>query len=487
MTCRADFNYNRRFPWSRKMIVMPMIVRTLCVGFISLASLLSAAAADELKAGVAVVDITPPVPWRMSGYFNERVSTGVKDPLLAKAVVFEQGDEKAALVFCDLVGVSLDVSVRARQKASQDSGIPIENIAITATHTHTGPLFFGALREHFHQRALARFGNDPNETLNYADELVKKLSAAIVDAKAKLQPVQLSAGFAEESRLSFNRRFHMADGSVRFNPGQLNPDIRRPAGPIDPQVGVVSIKSANENNPVAAIVAFALHLDTTGGTKYSADYPKFMQDRLRESFGKDFVSLFGAGTCGDINHIDVRTKEVRKPEQIGAMLADSVAGAMKSGAIALIAEPSLAVRSAKVDASLQNYPPSEIAAAREKMDSVGTRKLAFLDEVEVCKIVALQAFDGPSWPLEVQAFRLSDEAAIVTLPTEIFVEFGLAIKAASPFKTTMVIELANDSLGYIPTKKAFAEGSYEVVNSRVQSGAGEQLVETAIRLLKELK
>jgi hypothetical protein len=169
------------------------------------------------------------------------------------------------------------------------------------------------------------------------------------------------------------------------------------------------------------------------------------------------------------------------------MLADSIAGAMKSGAIASIDHPSFAVRSAKVDAALQSYSPSEIAAARDKMDDVGTRTLAFLDEVKVCKIVALQSFDGPSWPLEVQAFRLSDEAAIVTLPTEIFVEFGLAIKAASPFKTTIVIELANDSLGYIPTKKAFAEGSYEVVNSRVQPGVGEQLVETAIRLLKELR
>ena len=82
---------------------------------------------------------------------------------------------------------------------------------------------------------------------------------------------------------------------------------------------------------------------------------------------------------------------------------------------------------------------------------------------------------------------LSDETAIVTLPGEVFVELGLAIKAASPFKTTLVIELTNDSPAYIPTKKAFAEGSYEIVNSRIQPGGGEKLVEAAIRLLKELK
>jgi neutral ceramidase len=443
--------------------------------------------AAELRAGVAVVDITPPVPWRMSGYFTERVSTGAKDPLHAKAVVFEQGDTTAALVFCDLIGIPLDVSVRARQHASRATGIPVENIAITATHTHTGPLFFGSLRDHFHQRSIKRLGSDPNETLNYSDQLVKKLVGAIEEAKSKLQPVQIAAGYAEENRLSFNRRFHMRDGSVRFNPGQLNPDIRRPAGPIDPQVGLISLKSPGADNPFAAIVAFALHLDTTGGTEYSADYPKFMQDRLRESCGKDFVAQFGAGTCGDINHIDVKTKEVRKPEEIGRLLAETVEKALKSNALTPIAEPALAVRSAKVDAPLQHYSPSEMAAAREKLDDVGTRKLSFLEEVEVSKIAALQSYDGPTWPLEVQAFRLSRDAAVVTLPTEIFVELGLAIKAASPFKTTIIIELANDSLGYIPTKKAFAEGSYEIVNSRVQPGAGELLVETAIRLLKELE
>jgi hypothetical protein len=90
-------------------------------------------------------------------------------------------------------------------------------------------------------------------------------------------------------------------------------------------------------------------------------------------------------------------------------------------------------------------------------------------------------------PLEVQVFRLGPDTAIVTLPGEVFVELGLAIKAASPFKTTLVVELTNDSPAYIPTKKAFVEGSYEIVNSRVQPGSGEQLVEAATHLLKELE
>jgi hypothetical protein len=147
----------------------------------------------------------------------------------------------------------------------------------------------------------------------------------------------------------------------------------------------------------------------------------------------------------------------------------------------------LAVRSVTVDTPLQTYSESEIEKARQKMNLVGTRELSFLDQVEATKIVDLDRWPGGRAALEVQVFRLDRDTAIVTLPAEIFVELGLAIKAASPFKTTLVVELTNEGLSYIPTKKAFAEGSYEIVNSRVQPGSGERLVEAAIELLKELQ
>jgi NurA-like 5'-3' nuclease len=89
--------------------------------------------------------------------------------------------------------------------------------------------------------------------------------------------------------------------------------------------------------------------------------------------------------------------------------------------------------------------------------------------------------------MEVQVFRLDRDTAIVCLPCEIFVELGLAIKQASPFKRTLVVEICNDRPSYVPTRKAFAEGSYEVTNARVKPGAGEMLVDAAVELLKQLK
>jgi neutral ceramidase len=459
----------------------------ICLATILLGLQTAPCRGDELRAGVAAVDITPPVPWRMSGYFYERVSTGVKDPLQAKALVLKQGDVAAAMVFCDLVGVPREVSDRARTMVHQTTGIPRENVVITATHTHTGPLYYGPLRELFHQRAMERSGADPNESIDYPAKLVEQITSAVAKAASKLRPVEIAAGAAREDRLAFNRRFHMRDGSVRFNPGQLNPDIVRPAGPIDPDVGLLALKTAGADEPFAAVISYALHLDTTSGTEYSADYPRFLEEGLRKKFGSSFIALFGAGTCGDVNHIDVRTKEVRRAEEIGSLLAETVGRTLENDVLRPVVKPKLAVASAMVNAPLQTYTSAEVDDARQNLEIVGQRKLPFLDEVKAYSIVALQSYESSTLPLEVQAFRISDDVAIVTLPSEIFVELGLAIKAASPFKTTLVIELANDVLGYIPTKKAFAEGSYETVNSRVEPGVGEMLVETAVKLLNDLK
>jgi hypothetical protein len=448
------------------------------------------AAAEQLNAGVAVVDITPPVPFRMSGYFYERLSTGTKDPLHAKAVVFQQGDESAALVFCDLVGISSEISSAARTRASEATGIPVSHISISATHTHTGPLYFGSLHDHLHERRIARNGDDPHESSKYKAKLIDKLVSAIVEAQRSLQPVELAAGFALEDRLSFNRRFHMKDGTVRFNPGKLNPDIVRVAGPVDPDVGVLAIQDA-DGKATASLTTFALHLDTVGGTEYGADYPYYLQQALRREFGDDFQSMFGTGTCGDINHIDVRHSRPQKGHEearrIGEALAETVESAL---AKAKSNEPRLAVRRAVVVAPLQRYSEDELAAARADMFKVGQRKLPFLEEVKACTIidVALRDAHGDGQlRMEVQALRLDDETAIVCLPGEVFVELGLAIKRASPFARTLVIELCNDDPAYVPTRKAFAEGSYETVNSRIQSGGGEMLVGAAVKLLEELK
>lgn len=441
--------------------------------------------AEPFRAGTAEIEITPPVGYRMSGYFYERFSEGVKNPLKAKAIVFEQGDTKGSILFCDLIGISLDVSERTRNKLQKELSIPAENISVTATHTHTGPLYFGALREHFHKTTIDKEGKDIHEEINYPDYLVEQLSKVVKQAHDQLQEVNISAGFGFEDRIAFNRRFVMKDGKAKTWIGIKHPDVVRVAGPIDTEVGLVRFDSVKNNQPVSMITSYALHLDTVGGTHYAADFPYYLSQNLKDKFGPGFVSLFGAGTCGDINHVNTAKKERNKTEVIGNYLTESVAEALPK--LQKSSSPSLAIKHAYTGASKQEYTTSEIEEAEKNMNRMNDSKFNFYKKVKSRSIVEIQQYPEKTIPFEVHAFRLSPDVAIVTLPGEVFVELGMQIKQESPFETTLVIELANDCPGYIPTEKAFVEGGYETVNTRVVPGSGEKMARTAIQLLAELK
>jgi hypothetical protein len=149
-------------------------------------------------------------------------------------------------------------------------------------------------------------------------------------------------------------------------------------------------------------------------------------------------------------------------------------------------QPSLAVRAARFDVPVHRFPAERVEQARK--DLARSREIPFYTLVESTAVLDLERRAGKPYPLEVQAFRIDPETAIVTVPGEIFVELGLAIKRGSPFKTTIVIELANDNgVAYIPTKKAFEESGYEVLHSRLAAGSGERIVEEALKLLRELE
>jgi len=423
---------------------------------------------------------------RMAGYFDERFATGVHDPLKAKALVLRQGDKEIAMVFCDLVGVSLNVTTNARAQANRKTGIPVPNIMICATHSHTGPLFDDARSYYFHEAAVAKFGKDPHEPVHYPTFLIEKLVAVIGEAHSKLHAAQLEVGVATQENLTFNRRYWMKNSKVAFNPGQLNTNIVRPAGPTDTDVGILFARQPGAQRPFAGLTVFAMHSDTVGGSEYSADYAYYLQQMLRSAYSEDFISAFAAGTCGDLNHINVNKKENIKGFDVAERLGTTLGATVKSAHLTRITKPSLAVESTTLQIPLQQPTPKELADARSKTDKIGDPDTPFMAKVILVKNLDLLR-RGPTCPMEVQVVRLDSDTALVFLPCEIFVELGLAIKHASPFKKTIVISICNDRPSYVPTKKAFTEGSYEVTNARVKSGAGEMLVDAALKLLKEVK
>lgn len=453
---------------------------------ISAAGFLQAA---SLEAGFVVQDITPPQGWRMSGYFHERINTGTHDPLQAKVVVLRQEDVTAALVFCDLIGISRAVADQVRWRASSRSGIPEEHILVAATHTHTGPLYFGVLRDQFHEAAVREHGRDPVEWIDYEELLVERLADSIVRAERNTRPVRLEVASPRNHRVSFNRRYVMADRSVVFNPGKMNSNIVHAAGPLDPELETVAFLTPDRRKTLATFSTFALHLDTVGGTEYSADFPHYLEESLRRAFGPEFIAIFGAGPCGDINHIDVSNRIPQKghaeARRIGRSLAQSIIDSFTK--FHPVESPQLRVRHEIVRVGLQSYTDAELAWARETVGRVGEPGMPFLEKVRACAILDLAKRGGGPALLLVQVFQLGTDTAVVALPGEVFVELGLAIKDQSPFPHTLVVELANDAIAYVPTRRAFKEGSYEVVNSRIEPGGGEKLVDAALRLLRSLR
>jgi hypothetical protein len=146
------------------------------------------------------------------------------------------------------------------------------------------------------------------------------------------------------------------------------------------------------------------------------------------------------------------------------------------------------VRHEIVKLPLPTLAPGDVEKARAlaTRSGAGGKEPTFLEKVWAFKVLDVYGRDGHPQEVEVQVIALGNELAWVGLPGEIFAELGLAIKQSSPFKQTIIAELANGSIGYIPTKRAFAEGNYEPISARCGEGSGEMLVATALRLLNAL-
>lgn len=393
----------------------------------------------------------------------------------------ESGGGKAALVALDLVSIPRDIVESARKLIAASTGIPGDHVMISATHSHTGP------------ELGARLKGVDDKTLKIATDyragLASQIAESVKQAASDLQPARIRAGIGHEGSIAFIRRYLLKDGTVGWNPGKLNPKIVRPIGTIDPDVPVVYFDSP-EGKPLAAYVNYACHLDTVGGMQYSGDYPYTLAKILREVKGPDMLTIFTIGTAGNINHVDVSTKEPQKGNSEAARI-----GAVLSGAVLKAfwrmqpVDPGpLRSRSEIVNIPASPIAPGDVEKARQIVANYGKPGAnAFYEQVHAFKVLDVKQRDGKPFEAEVQVITLGDQVAWIGLPGEIFVELGKAIKIASPFPYTIVAELANGALGYVPDRKAYAEGAYEVISTRFAPGGGEMMVDAAVRLLSEAR
>jgi hypothetical protein len=467
-----------------------------------LSSCVASAAAGDLLLGAAAVKITPSPGTPLAGYYNERGSQGVLDDIYAKATVLDDGKTEAAMVVCDLIGLPRAVVVEARRIVVEKTGIPATHVMISATHTHTAPVVVG-------DSALDDMTSGGSKlSKDYARQLPKWIARAVEEAHGRRTPARISYASENEPKLSFIRRYWMKDGTVGWNPGVRNPNTIRPIGVIDPQVNVVYAETIGrqprgpvekleadgsrrpvktDKLPLLTYVNFAMHLDTTGGAMISADFPATLARRLADYKGPEMLTMFANGACGNINHINVNWVATQSsPEsarRLGTILAADVLKAFPD--LKDVEDATLHVRDAVIQLPLATHTDEELRQAREIAARRGANA-SFLDQVKAYRILDVAARQGRPMDADVQAFALGRDIAWVALPGEPFVEIGLSIKAASQFRQTNIIMLANGRTQYIPHHSAFSEGQYEVVSTRYAEGAGELLVTTAIRLLGEL-
>ncbi len=448
--------------------------------FVALAFTLSPLVhAGELKIGKATTKITPPMGTPMAGYYFERGADGVLDDLFAKAMVIDDGQTKVALVVCDLISLPRYIVLRARELIQQQTGIPGDNVMISATHSHTGPVISG-------ESALDELdGGQRTPTVQYAADLPKRIAEAVVQAASHLVPAKASYARESEPRLAFNRRHWMRDGTVGWNPGKLNPNRIRPVGPIDPEVDVVYFETADQK-PLVTYVNYAMHPETTGGSRISADYPGALSRRVADYKGPEMLTIFANGTCGNLNHVNVEwaapQQGTNEANRLGTILAGNVFKAYMD--LQPVADTTLRVARQVLELPLPPVTDDDVREAKEVVKRGAQAK--FMEQVKAYQALDVKNRNGKPQEVEVQVIALGKDLAWVSLPGEIFVELGLSIKAASPFKQTQLAELANGSIGYIPNRSAYAEGNYEVVSARCAEGSGEMLVTAALKLLNEL-
>jgi hypothetical protein len=444
-----------------------------------LAGLLSSHAA-EFRVGAAQVTITPAVGAPLAGYYSLRPSDGVHDDLYAKALVMECDGAKAAIIICDLITMPREVTMAARELIAKQTGIPGDHVIVAATHTHTAPVLFrNAPRDDFD-------GGSSAISRKYTAELPVQIAQSVAEANAKLTPAAIRAGAPRVENVAFNRRYWMQDGKVAWNPRKLDPNIVAPAGPHDPEIGVLAFDTLDKDaQSLATFVNYSMHPDTMGGTKISADYPGVIAQAIEHV--RPGISIFANGCCGNLNHRNVWWADPQKGPPETARLGQAISGTICSGLPYLtnVTASSIQARKQSVQLSLPEITEADRAEVREMMPKVKEAK--FMQQVKILRVLDVLARDGKPQDVEVQVIAIGDDIAFVALPGEIFVELGLAIKKASPFKHTMLIELANTAIGYIPNRPAYDEGNYEVVSARCAAGSGEVLADTAIKILRELK
>ncbi|MDZ4685829.1 MAG: neutral/alkaline non-lysosomal ceramidase N-terminal domain-containing protein, partial [Planctomycetaceae bacterium] len=446
-----------------------------------------------LRAGAAAVDITPKVfPLNMPGGFAANMAQSAHDPLHARALVLADGATTLALVVVDNLGAGPDVLDEAKTLAAARTGISPDRILISSTHSHSA----------------APLNTRSEPAAAYRKLFVDGLAESIVKAHAALRPAAVGAAAHPLPDEVFNRRWYLKPGkmlpnpfghldTVKMNPGTSLDVLDRPAGPIDPDITILSVQDARKK-PLALFANYSLHyVGGMAGAQISADYfgefARVMPSRLRGD--ESFVAMMSNGTSGDINNIPFgAVRPPREPfEQIRIV-------AQKAADTAWFAQQKIAqhrddvrlgMRQREITLKYRRPSAQDVAEAKAVLalkEPAAIARLPRLAQNYAGRVIEASQRKEESLTVQLQALRIGD-LAVCGIPFETFVETGLDLKKRSPFPQTMVIGLANGRHGYLPTPEHHQLGGYEtwLGTNLVQEDASVIISTHLLEMLAELR
>ncbi|HYR59195.1 MAG TPA: hypothetical protein VEO95_11215 [Chthoniobacteraceae bacterium] len=456
------------------------------------------AARAEFKAGFAERDITPEVGMEVPGGYGKAFSKKIHDPCKARAVVFDDGKTRVALVGLDALVVPRSLVLEARALIKERCGIAPECVMIGASHSHSsGPIGMVLPHEYDHASELVKdlaYNKSSCADAGYLAKVRDAIAEAVVAANDSRAAGTASFGTGREETVAFNRRIRMKSGLAASHPGKGNPENVDFAGPVDPEVGVIGYWNP-EGKLAGCIVNFACHA-TTSGPWISANWIYYME-RAIQGFYPDAKVVFLQGACGDVTQVNNLDPHANPG---GDEWAQFVGGRIGAEAVKVLvgmsqtrtAEVPIDVRTKLFGIPRRVPAPERVSAALELVQK--DPKVAGPDWVWAKETVMLDALIAktPKVEVEGQAIQVGPVVCLSS-PAEYFCQYGLDWKKGSGFPMTFPVELSNGCVGYVPTLEAMSPktgGGYETrltAYSNLEPTAGDQIRDVALELAHQLK
>ena len=440
----------------------------------------AAAEAGGFRVGFGKIDITPKDEVPLGGYSRSdlRISNGLISYIYATCLAVTDAENNTVLLFTvDLLNPQRVDNMRA--VVSEATGVPVENIVVSMTHTHSGP-----------DLTNTKHTSIQNYYKLLDDKLPKAALAAIEDQK----PATISGGSIATEGMNFIRHYRMNDGTIAGdNFGDTSSGYAGHHHDADSTLQL--LKFTREGGKDIYVTNFQTHPHQTGGSdKYSisADIIGEYRDTLEAATGSLVMYFSGAG--GNINSYS-RIKEEQATTDFKAWGKKMAEYAQKielqplaSGKVQATTE----MMYGKINHSMDEYAmlckdlyerwdSGQIDVAEVKR--LGLEAGLKLNSGQNARSIYQRSTMGETFDFKITTVAFGD-VAFVAAPCEMFDTMGVYIKENSPFGMTVIATLANNSVGYLPTLETFEYGSYETDTCRFAPGIAEEMAEQFVAMLK---